>query len=121
VETPVIVWHSCGAEFGYRIQWPELMASGIWPWGADMRKLYPEQKYIWLVTREIMSRDRLSRGPVDHSAHHATLPEFCVCIVCIEDFLLYGAINTVSLISYLRRAWKDLPITPVTTEATPCS
>lgn len=101
---PAVVWHSCGNNFGYRIPWAELMASGIWPWGADMHLLYPRQKFIWLVCRKVLARYDLRVGQVN-PAYDINVPVGCVHVECIEYFVNHGTLDMPALIAQLLKAW----------------
>jgi hypothetical protein len=92
--TPIAVWHCCGDVYGYQIDWPKLMAVGIWPWGLDLAKIYPQQRFVVIGTRDIVDdygwddariigkhriEDFVTDGKVDNERLAKRLCEYLTC------------------------------------------
>jgi len=108
VSKPILVWHSCGDNYGYRIPWGELMANHIWPWGDDLNTVLPDQDYISLCNRKLIDFYRSQRSDfqglddADALLKLELAADGCVGALLIEDYVQHEVIDVPRLIRAIK-------------------
>jgi hypothetical protein len=101
---PILVWHSCGDNYGYRIPWGELMANGIWPWGDDLQRVMPNQQFVLLCDRAFVDYYckvhpyLLQKSDAEKQSAIASGVNGSAGVLIVDNFFKQGVLDTYALI-----------------------